>query len=128
MTDIREAIALCLEVEGQPPGNLEFIGIQRVIEDLKIAARSSGIDDDQHGPAMSFAARHYRAALRSRASAHQTRLRSIRTSDDDDIAVRVPHPALPMIRRRVAMTRHDHFDVHFSGTLHDRLKIVHLEP
>ncbi len=30
MAEIREAIALCLEVEDQPPGNLEFIGIQRV--------------------------------------------------------------------------------------------------
>jgi predicted RNase H-like HicB family nuclease len=30
MADIREAIALCLAVEGQPPGDLEFVGIQRV--------------------------------------------------------------------------------------------------
>jgi predicted RNase H-like HicB family nuclease len=30
MAEIREAIALCLEVEGEPPSNLEFIGIQRV--------------------------------------------------------------------------------------------------
>ena len=27
---IREAIELCLEVEGAPPEDLEFIGIQRV--------------------------------------------------------------------------------------------------
>jgi predicted RNase H-like HicB family nuclease len=27
---IREAIELCLEVEGAPPDDLEFIGIQRV--------------------------------------------------------------------------------------------------
>jgi len=27
---IREAIELCLEVEGRPPQELEFIGIQRV--------------------------------------------------------------------------------------------------
>ena len=30
MARIREAIELCLEVEGQEPSNLEFVGIQRV--------------------------------------------------------------------------------------------------
>jgi predicted RNase H-like HicB family nuclease len=30
MVEVREAIELCLEVEGQEPNNLEFIGIQRV--------------------------------------------------------------------------------------------------
>lgn len=30
MVEIREAIELCLEVEGQEPSTLEFIGIQRV--------------------------------------------------------------------------------------------------
>ena len=30
MVEIREAIELCLEVQGQEPSNLEFIGIQRV--------------------------------------------------------------------------------------------------
>ena len=30
MVEICEAIGLCLEVEGQEPSNLEFIGIQRV--------------------------------------------------------------------------------------------------
>ena len=30
MVDIREAIALCLEMEGQETGNMEFIGIHRV--------------------------------------------------------------------------------------------------
>ncbi len=30
MVEIREAIELCLEVEGQEPSSLEFIGIQRV--------------------------------------------------------------------------------------------------
>ncbi|MCX6591102.1 MAG: type II toxin-antitoxin system HicB family antitoxin [Acidobacteria bacterium] len=30
MVEIREAIHLCLEVEGQPPASLEFVGIQRV--------------------------------------------------------------------------------------------------
>ena len=30
MVEIREAIQLCLEVEGQAPDNLEFVGIQRV--------------------------------------------------------------------------------------------------
>jgi predicted RNase H-like HicB family nuclease len=30
MERIREAIELCLEVQGRPEGDLEFIGIQRV--------------------------------------------------------------------------------------------------
>jgi predicted RNase H-like HicB family nuclease len=30
MERIREAIALCLEVEGKPPESLDFIGVQRV--------------------------------------------------------------------------------------------------
>ena len=30
MVEIREAIELCLEVQGQEPSNLEFVGIQRV--------------------------------------------------------------------------------------------------
>ena len=31
MLEIREAIELCLEVEGYEPGNMEFVGIQRVV-------------------------------------------------------------------------------------------------
>jgi predicted RNase H-like HicB family nuclease len=30
MTRIREAIELCLEVEGAPPESLDFIGVQRI--------------------------------------------------------------------------------------------------
>ena len=30
MRDIREAIELCLEVDGQQSPNLEFVGIQRI--------------------------------------------------------------------------------------------------
>jgi hypothetical protein len=30
MVEIREAIALCLEAQGEPPSNMEFVGIQRV--------------------------------------------------------------------------------------------------
>jgi predicted RNase H-like HicB family nuclease len=30
MLEIREAIELCLEVEGETPDNLEFVGIQRI--------------------------------------------------------------------------------------------------
>ena len=30
MVEIREAIELCLEVQGREPNNLEFVGIQRV--------------------------------------------------------------------------------------------------
>jgi predicted RNase H-like HicB family nuclease len=31
MERIREAIALCLEVQGGPPTKLEFVGVQRVV-------------------------------------------------------------------------------------------------
>jgi len=30
MVRVREAIALCLEVQGQPTENLDFVGVQRV--------------------------------------------------------------------------------------------------
>lgn len=30
MVEIREAIELCLEVQGEQPINLEFVGIQRI--------------------------------------------------------------------------------------------------
>ncbi len=30
MTRVREAIELCLEVQGGPSSNLEFVGVQRV--------------------------------------------------------------------------------------------------
>jgi predicted RNase H-like HicB family nuclease len=30
MVRVREAIELCLEVSGEPPASLEFIGVQRV--------------------------------------------------------------------------------------------------
>ena len=30
MVEIREAIELCLEAQGEEPANLEFVGIQRV--------------------------------------------------------------------------------------------------
>lgn len=30
MERVREAIALCVEVEGESPGALEFVGVQRV--------------------------------------------------------------------------------------------------
>ncbi len=30
MSRIREAIVLCLEVQGEPPENLDFVGVQRV--------------------------------------------------------------------------------------------------
>jgi len=30
MTRIREAIELCLEVQGEPPEPLDFVGVQRV--------------------------------------------------------------------------------------------------
>lgn len=58
---------------------------------------------------------------------------SVGTGDDDGVAVRVSHPALPVIGPTVTIGRipvagyHD-FDTHFRGTLHNRVKIVHLEP
>lgn len=59
--------------------------------------------------------------------------RSIRTSNNNDIAIRVPHPALPVIWPAVAIegvsvTRHDDLDIHFGGPLHSRFKIINLEP
>ena len=30
MARVREAIALCLEVQGQPTENLDFVGVQRI--------------------------------------------------------------------------------------------------
>jgi predicted RNase H-like HicB family nuclease len=30
MERVKEAIALCLEVEGQPPKSLDFVGVQRI--------------------------------------------------------------------------------------------------
>jgi predicted RNase H-like HicB family nuclease len=38
MVEIREAIELCLEAQGQEPNNLEFVGIQRVT--IAASARS----------------------------------------------------------------------------------------
>jgi predicted RNase H-like HicB family nuclease len=33
MVRIREAIELCLEVQGQPTDNLDFVGVQRITVD-----------------------------------------------------------------------------------------------
>jgi len=59
--------------------------------------------------------------------------RSVRTGNHYDIAIRVAHPALPVIRsavaiRRISMPGHDDLHAHFSGALHDRVKVVYLEP
>jgi hypothetical protein len=59
--------------------------------------------------------------------------RSVRTGDNYDIAVWIPHPAFPMIRPavtigRISMPRHHDLDAHLGGTLHDRIKIVNFEP
>lgn len=59
--------------------------------------------------------------------------RSVWTGNDYDIAVQVPHPALPVIRPavtiwRVSVPGHNNLDTHFSGALHDCVKIVDLEP
>jgi hypothetical protein len=59
--------------------------------------------------------------------------RSVGTGNDHDIAVRIPHPALPVIRPavtiwRVSMTGYDNLDAHFGRALDDRVKVVDLEP
>lgn len=59
--------------------------------------------------------------------------RSVRTGNDHQIAVRVTHPALPMIRAaftvgRIPMPWHRELDAHLGGALHDGVEIVHLEP
>jgi hypothetical protein len=59
--------------------------------------------------------------------------RSVWTGNDYSVAVRIPHPALPVIGpavtiSRVSMTRQHRLDAHFSGALHNRFKIVDLEP
>jgi hypothetical protein len=59
--------------------------------------------------------------------------RSVRTGNNYEIAVWIPHPALPMIRPaftvgRISMPRHNDLDVHLGCTLHDRVKIVNFEP
>src|SRR5580700_844954 len=59
--------------------------------------------------------------------------RSVGAGNDYHVAVRVPYPELPVIRTavaigRVSMAGHDDLDAHFSGALHDRVKVVHLEP
>jgi hypothetical protein len=59
--------------------------------------------------------------------------RSIWAGDHYDITVRVPHPALPVIRAavpigRVLMPRQDNLHTHFHGALHDCIKVVYFEP
>lgn len=59
--------------------------------------------------------------------------RPVRTGNNYEIAVWIPHPALPMIRSAVSiggisMPRHDDLDAHLGGTLDDRVKIVNFEP
>lgn len=59
--------------------------------------------------------------------------RSVWAGNDDDIAIRVLHPAFPVIRPaisigRVSMPRHYNLDAHFNGALHDCFKIIDLEP
>src|SRR5579859_4434133 len=53
--------------------------------------------------------------------------------EHDGVAIRVAHPALPLIGATVAIGRiamagqHD-LDAHFGGTLHDRVEVIHLKP
>lgn len=59
--------------------------------------------------------------------------RSIWTGDDHDIAIRVSHPAFPVIRPaiticRVSMAWHYHLDAHFDGAPKECFKIIDLEP
>ena len=55
------------------------------------------------------------------------------TGHDDQVAVGVAHPALPVVRAavaigRVAVTRHNHLDGHLVGALDDGVEVVDLEP
>jgi predicted RNase H-like HicB family nuclease len=43
---IREAIELCIEVEGLPDQNLEFVGIQRIVIAARADARASLVPTD----------------------------------------------------------------------------------
>jgi len=56
------------------------------------------------------------------------------TCDDYYISVWVFHPTFPVIRpaflarRRIPVFGHDHFNLHFSGALNDRIEVFNLEP
>src|SRR5690348_5450458 len=59
--------------------------------------------------------------------------RSVRAGNHDDVAVRVAHPALPMIGpalavRRVSMLGQHHLHAQILGTLHYRVKVFDLKP
>ena len=58
---------------------------------------------------------------------------AIRARDNDGVAIRVAHPALPVVGAavaigRVAMAGQHHLDAHVGRPLHDRVKVIHLEP
>lgn len=59
--------------------------------------------------------------------------RAIRTRHHYGVAVRIAHPALPVIRaavtiRRIAMTRLDDLSTKFRGASDDGVEIIHFEP
>jgi hypothetical protein len=59
--------------------------------------------------------------------------RSVWTGDYYEIAIWIPHPALPMIRTaitigRISMPRQNYLDAHLGRALHDRIKIVDFKP
>src|SRR5580692_11016607 len=60
-------------------------------------------------------------------------IRSKRAGDYYDVAVRVAHPALPVVDTffevgRISKTLEDEVHTHFGGALRDRFEIVDFEP
>jgi hypothetical protein len=58
---------------------------------------------------------------------------AISACDNHGVAIRIAHPALPVVRspiavRRIAMAGYYNFDTHFGHALHHRVKVVDLEP
>jgi len=59
--------------------------------------------------------------------------RSVRAGHNNGVAVRIAHPALPMIRtavavRRISMPRLDDFSFEFGSVLEDSVEVIHFEP
>ena len=59
--------------------------------------------------------------------------RPVRAGNHHGVPVGIAHPAFPVIWPAVAVGRismfgHDNLHVHLGGALHDRVKVVHLEP
>ena len=53
---------------------------------------------------------------------------AVRAGYDDEVTVRIAHPALPVIGTRVAVAWHDDLNTHLFGALDDGVEVVGLEP